>query len=163
MTFSVLDKRPAKVATALPSSPPPGPLPGEQATEGRLDEARAHFEHSLARVPPELSVFRAQFLFHLGIVEQRANRPGDAESRFREALRLDPQHPAALIRLGVILWARGQREEATRAWEQYRQPGQALEQYRVAVALLPDDVTAGGRAKRLAMAMAPRDPVTCAP
>jgi protein O-mannosyl-transferase len=32
-----------------------------------------------------------------------------------------------------------------------------------AVALLPDDVTAGGRARRLAMAMAPRDPVTCAP
>jgi hypothetical protein len=50
------------------------------------------------------------------------------------------------------------------AWlEQYRQPGHALEQYRVAVALLPDDVTAGGRATRLAMAMAPREPVTCAP
>jgi tetratricopeptide (TPR) repeat protein/uncharacterized membrane protein len=174
---------------------------------GRLDEARAHFERSLARVPPELSAFRAQFLFHLGIVEQRANRPGDAESRLRETLHLDPEHPAAWIRLGVILWTHGQREEATRAWaqavslaprwgdyqlweirlavsevpeaaavargrlafnlgtllEQYRQPGQALEQYRVAVALLPDDVTAGGRARRLAMAMVPREPVTCAP
>jgi tetratricopeptide (TPR) repeat protein len=174
---------------------------------GRFDEAQAHFERSLARVPPDLPALRAQFLFHLGIVEQRRGRPADAEARFREALRLDPQHPAGWIRLGVILWARGQREEATRAWaeavslaprwgayqlweirlavsevpevaavargrlafnlgallEQYRQPGQALEQYRVALALLPDDLTACGRAKRLSAAVAPGEAVACAP
>jgi tetratricopeptide (TPR) repeat protein len=172
----------------------------------RFDEARAHFERSLARVPPELPALRAQFLFHLGLVDQRANRPGNAEARFREALRFDPEHPAAWIRLGVVRWARGQREEATQAWaqavsfaprwgdyqlweirlaasevpdaatvargrlafnlgallEQYGQPGQALEQYRVAAALLPDDVTACGRAKGLAAAVAPHEPVACA-
>ena len=32
MTFSVLQRRPAKAATALHSSPPPGPWPGEPAT-----------------------------------------------------------------------------------------------------------------------------------
>jgi tetratricopeptide (TPR) repeat protein len=174
---------------------------------GRFDEAQAHFERSLARVPPDLPALRAQFLFHLGIVEQRRGRPADAGVRFREELRLDPQHPAGWIRLGVILWARGQREEATRAWaeavslaprwgayqlweirlavsevpevaavargrlafnlgallEQYRQPGQALEQYRGAVALLPDDLTACGRAKRLSAAVAPGEAVACAP
>src|SRR5206468_2779027 len=83
---------------------------------GRFDEARGYFQRSLARVPPELPTLRAQFLFHLGIVEQRRGRSADAEARFREALRLDPEHPAAWIRLGVILWARGQQEEATRAW-----------------------------------------------
>jgi tetratricopeptide (TPR) repeat protein len=139
------------------------------------------------------------------MVDQRASRPDDAEARFREALRLDPEFPPAWIRLGVILWARGQREEATRAWaqavslaprwgayqlweirqaasevpeaarvargrrafnlgallEQYRQPGQALEQYRAAAVLLPDDVTACGRARRLAAMVASSEPVAC--
>jgi len=46
--------------------------------------------------------------------------------------------------------------------EQYRQPAHALEQYRVAAALLPDDMTAGGRAKRLSAAVAPGETVACA-
>ena len=45
--------------------------------------------------------------------------------------------------------------------EQYRQPGQALEQYRAAAVLLPDDVTAGGRARRLAAMVASSKPVAC--
>jgi hypothetical protein len=45
--------------------------------------------------------------------------------------------------------------------EQYRQPGQALEQYRAAAVLLPDDVTAGGRARRLAAMVASSEPVAC--
>jgi tetratricopeptide (TPR) repeat protein len=197
-----------RAAEPEPQSDIPSFYLGWALTEaGRFDEAQAHFERSLARVPPDLPALRAQFLFHLGIVEQRRGRPADAEARFREALRLDPQHPAGWIRLGVILWARGQREEATRAWaeavslaprggaydlweirlavsevlevaavargrlafnlgallEQYRQPGQALEQYRVAAALLPDDLTACGRAKRLSAAVAPGEAVACAP
>ena len=161
---------------------------------GRLAEARAHFERSLARVPSELPALRAQFLFHLGIVEQRGGRADAAEARFREAVRLDPQHPAAWIRLGTVLWMGGRREEAEQAWaravslapqwgayqlweirqaaaevpdtavtargrlafnlgallEAYRQPVQALEQYRLASLLLPDDGDACRRARRLA-------------
>ena len=172
---------------------------------GRLDEARAHFERSLNRVPPELPALRAQFLFHLGVVEQRSERPPEAEARFREALRLDPDHPAAWIRLGTALWTRDQTEEAERAWaravslapkweryqlweirqaasempeaamvargrlafnlgallEQYRQRDEALEQYRVAAALLPDDVMACRRAKRLAARATGGEPVAC--
>jgi len=172
---------------------------------GRFDEARTYFARSLARVPPELPALRAQFLFHLGIVEQRSGRRADAEARFREALRLDPEHPAGWIRLGIVLWTRGEREEAEGAWtravslaphwvtyqlweirqaasempdtaviargrlafnlgallEQYGQPGQALEQYRVAAALLADDATACGRAKRLAAGADISEPVAC--
>jgi protein O-mannosyl-transferase len=195
-----------RAAEAEPQSDIPIFYLGWALTEaGRFDEARGHFQRSLARVPPEFPTLRAQFLFHVGMVELRGGRPADAEARFREALRLDPEHPAAWIRLGVVLWARGQREEATRAWakavslaprwgayqlweirlaasempevaavargrlafnlgallEHYRQPGQALEQYRVAAALLPDDMTACGRAKRLSAAMAPGETVAC--
>lgn len=175
------------------------------AEAGRFDEARAHFERSLARVPPELPALRAQFLFHLGIVDLQSRQPGPAEARFRDALRLDPEHPAAWIRLGTTLWARGRREEAEQAWaravalaprwpryqlweirqaaaetpaaavvargrlafnlgallEQHHQPGQALEQYRVAVTLLPDDATACERARRLAATVAGSAPVAC--
>jgi len=163
---------------------------------GRVDEARAHFERSLARVPAELPALRAQFLVHLGIVEQRARRPADAGARFRDAILVDSQHPVAWIRLGTVLWANGRKEEAEAAWaravslaprwdayqlweirqaaaelpdtavvarsrlalnlgamlEAYRQPAQALEQYRLAVALLPDDGDACRRAQRLAPA-----------
>ena len=156
-------------------------------------------------MPPELPALRAQFLFHLGLVEQRSGRQAEAEARFLEALRLDPEHPAGWIRLGIVLWTRGETEEAERAWaravsvaprwityqlweirqaasempdtaaiarerlafnlgallEQYRQPGQALEQYRVAATLLPDEVTACRRAKRLAARVAISEPVAC--
>jgi len=83
---------------------------------GRFDEARAHFEWSLAHVPPELPALRAQFLFHIALVEQRAGRMAAAEARLREALQLDPEHPAALIRLGTALWTREARDEARQAW-----------------------------------------------
>ena len=162
----------------------------------RFDEARTHFERSLARVPADLPALRAQFLFHLGIVEQRAGRRSDAEARFHDAVHIDSQHPAAWIRLGTVLWASGRKEEAEQAWaraislaprwgayqlweirqaaaevpdaavvargrlafnlgallEAYRQPAQAFEQYRLALALLPDDGDACRRAQRLAAA-----------
>lgn len=86
------------------------------AGAGRFDEARAHFERSLARVPDGLPWLRAQFTLHLGIVEQRAGRPQAAEHRYREALALDPAHPVARIRLGALVLERGERAEAEREW-----------------------------------------------
>jgi protein O-mannosyl-transferase len=83
---------------------------------GRFDEARAHFERALRRVPDRLPDLKAQLDLHLGIVEQRAGRPVTAERYFREALVQDPTHAVALIRLGTVLLQQGRAAEAEAAW-----------------------------------------------
>jgi tetratricopeptide (TPR) repeat protein len=67
-------------------------------------------------VPDSLPWLRAQFMLQLGIVEERAGKPLAAESRYQDALALDPAHPVARIRLGALLFDRGQRAEAEREW-----------------------------------------------
>jgi tetratricopeptide (TPR) repeat protein len=116
----------------------------------RFDEARAHFEASLARVPASLPALRAQFTLHLGLVEQQAGRPVEAERRIREALALDPDHPVAWIRLGTLLEARGARGEAASAlaaaaeraavWSRYH-----VWELRAAIKEVPDELP-GARA-----------------
>ena len=83
---------------------------------GRFDEARAHFERALRRVPDRLPDLKAQLDLHLGIVEQRAGHPVAAERYFREALVQDPTHAVALIRLGTVLLEQGRGTEAEAAW-----------------------------------------------
>ncbi len=83
---------------------------------GLFDEARAHFERALRRVPDRLPDLKAQLDLHLGIVEQRAGRPVAAERYFREALVQDPTHAVALIRLGTVLLEQGRETEAEAAW-----------------------------------------------
>jgi len=84
---------------------------------GRFDEARAHFERALRRVPDRLPDLKAQLELHLGIVEQRAGHPVAAERYFREALAQDPTHAVALIRLGTVLLEQGRETEAEAAWK----------------------------------------------
>jgi tetratricopeptide (TPR) repeat protein len=114
---------------------------------GRFDEARAHFERALRRVPDRLPDLKAQLELHLGIVEQRAGRPVAAERYFREALVQDPTHAVALIRLGTVLLQQGRVTEAEAAWAraveaearwnryQLWELGQAIEQVPIARAL----------------------------
>ena len=83
---------------------------------GRFDEAKAHFERALRRVPDGLPDLKAQLDVHLGIVEQRAGRPASAERYFRDALVQDPTHAVALIRLGTVLLQQGRPVEAEAAW-----------------------------------------------
>jgi tetratricopeptide (TPR) repeat protein len=83
---------------------------------GRFDEARAHFERALKRVPDQLTDLKAQLDVHLGIVEQRAGRPVAAERHFRDALVQEPTHAVALIRLGTVLLQGGRAAEADAAW-----------------------------------------------
>jgi tetratricopeptide (TPR) repeat protein len=83
---------------------------------GRFDDARAHLQGALRRVPDQLPDLKAQLDLHLGIVEQRAGRPAAAERYFREALAQDPTHAVALIRLGTILLQEGRATEAEAAW-----------------------------------------------
>jgi len=111
---------------------------------GRFDDARAHFERALKRVPDHLSDLEAQIELHLGIVEQRAGRPGPAERYFREALVHDPTHAVAIIRLGTVLLEQGRAAEADAAWtgaaeleprwDRYQlwELGQAIEQVPIA-------------------------------
>ena len=111
---------------------------------GRFDDARAHFERALKRVPDHLSDLKAQIDLHLGIVEQRVGRPGPAERYFREALAQDPTHAVALIRLGTVLLEQGRAAEADAAWTraaeleprwnryQLWELGQAIEQVPIA-------------------------------
>jgi tetratricopeptide (TPR) repeat protein len=113
----------------------------------RFDEARAHFERALRRVPDRLPDLKAQLELHLGIVEQRAGRPVAAERYFREALVQDPTHAVALIRLGTVLLQQGRVTEAEAAWAraveaearwnryQLWELGQAIEQVPIARAL----------------------------
>jgi len=123
----------------------------------RFDEARAHFEACLARVPASLPALRAQFTLHLALVDAQAGRPAEAERRLREALALDPGHPVAWIRLGNLLWARGAPEEAARAWSAALERAAAWPRYQVwelraAVAGVPE-ASPAARA-RLAFALA---------
>ncbi|HEU5193015.1 MAG TPA: tetratricopeptide repeat protein [Methylomirabilota bacterium] len=127
------------------------------AEGGRFDEARAHFEACLARVPASLPALRAQFTLHLALVDAQAGRPAEAERRLREALALDPGHPVAWIRLGNLLWARGASEEAVRAWSAALERTAAWPRYQVwelraAVAGVPE-ASPAARA-RLAFALA---------
>jgi protein O-mannosyl-transferase len=127
------------------------------AEAGRFDEARAHFDASLARVPASLPELRAQFTLHLALVDAQAGRPAEAERRLREALALDPGHPVAWIRLGNLLWARGAPEEAARAWSAALQHTAAWPRYQVwelraAIAGVPE-ASPAARA-RLAFALA---------
>ena len=115
------------------------------AEAGRFDEARDHFESSLARVPASLPALRAQFVLHLGLVEQQAGRPAEAERRIREALTLDADHPVAWIRLGTLLQAHGARAEAAAAlaaaadrasvWSRYH-----VWELRAAILTVPDEL-----------------------
>ncbi len=127
------------------------------AEGGRFDEARAHFEACLARVPASLPALRAQFTLHLALVDAQAGRPAEAERRLREALALDPGHPVAWIRLGNLLWARGAPEDAARAWSAADERAAAWSRYQVwelraAVAGVPE-ASPAARA-RLAFALA---------
>jgi len=127
------------------------------AEAGRYDDARAHFEACLARVPTSLPGLRAQFTLHLALVEAQAGRPAEAERRLRDALALDPGHPVAWIRLGNLLWASGAREEAARAWSASLDQTSVWPRYQVwelraAVAAVPE-ASPAARA-RLAFALA---------
>jgi tetratricopeptide (TPR) repeat protein len=84
------------------------------AAGGRHDEARRHFERALARAPAAQPALRAHLLLHLGTVQAEAGELAGAERSFREALRIDPHHPIARIRLGLALLALERREEGER-------------------------------------------------
>jgi Flp pilus assembly protein TadD len=93
----------------------------------------------------------------MGLIEQRAQRQAATETRFRQALSVDPDHPVVLIRLGSALLRGRESVEAQRLLERAAQLGPRWGTYdagelRSAVAQVPPE--AGAVRGRLAHAMA---------
>ena len=76
--------------------------------EGRLAEARQHYEAAL-RLQPDLAAAR----LHLGGIHEELGEMAEAEAAFRAALRIQPNLPAAHARLAALL--RDRLPEADRA------------------------------------------------
>lgn len=80
------------------------------------EEAGRYYRQAL-KIDPEFS----PGLYRLGAVSLRMGRPEAAEGYFREFLATDPEDPApGHNNLGVLLWRRGEREEAFSEFDQAR-------------------------------------------
>jgi chemotaxis protein methyltransferase WspC len=72
------------------------------ANQGKSAEARAACERYLQRHEPVAQVF-----YWLGLLSEVAGSTGEAQSFYRKALYLQPQHPEALAQLAALLAAQG--------------------------------------------------------
>jgi Flp pilus assembly protein TadD len=120
-----------KAVELLPSESRPRYLLGvAQQRSGNLTGAAESFEGASRLDPKDL-----QSLIHLGEVYLKANRPAEAENRFRAALELDAKSREALQGLALSLDAEKKPE--------------ALNAYREYLAIAPQDQVARTRALHL--------------
>ncbi len=75
--------------------------------EGHLDQARTHFEQSMATVP-----WDADSAERLGTILALEHRDDEAARAFEEALRREPAFVKALTGLGRLRWTQGRLTEA---------------------------------------------------
>lgn len=66
------------------------------------------------RSPTDGVHFRAEEALCIGVARESDHRLEEAESSYRNALRLDPRHSAAAARLGALLDVRGKSDDAER-------------------------------------------------
>ena len=92
--------------------------------QGRIDEAVALIERSLALLPNQ-----ADWYSNLGIVHQSDGKLDRAIDAYRRAISIDPSHANAHSNLGVLLRAAGR-------------PAEAEAEYRTAIQLQPDHIAA---------------------
>lgn len=88
-------------ALALSDEPKPGvhlSLGWAKQEEGRLDEARVHYEKAL-----ELQPDSAAAHLNIGGLAEEQGRMEDAEAAFRTAMRIQPQFPIPHARLATLL------------------------------------------------------------
>ncbi len=88
-------------ALALSEEPKPGvhlSLGWAMQEEGRLDEARAHYEEAL-KIAPDMA---AAYL-NVGGLNEEQGRMDEAEEAFRKALKLQPLFPVPHARLATLL------------------------------------------------------------
>ncbi|WLH86090.1 protein-glutamate O-methyltransferase CheR [Pseudomonas sp. FP2338] len=79
------------------------------ANEGKSAEARAACEQYLSNHPPAAQVF-----YWLGLLSDVAGSALEAQSYYRKALYLEPQHPQALMHLAALLESQGDSAGARR-------------------------------------------------
>jgi len=107
--FSTLSAQPTPVKAPHPEA---GELLDQIATlanEGKSAEARAACERYLSSHPPAAQVF-----YWLGLLSDVAGSAQEAQSYYRKALYLEPQHPQALMHLAALLDSQGDSAGARR-------------------------------------------------
>ncbi|MDG4555468.1 MAG: CheR family methyltransferase [Candidatus Competibacter sp.] len=104
-------------------SPPLDPLASARALadRGQLEEARRLCEATL-RIPP----LQAESYYLLGLIHEASQRPAEAESCFRKATYLDPDHYPALTHLALTAERYGNASAA----QHFRQRARRAEQRR---------------------------------
>lgn len=84
----------------------------------RIDEALPVLERAVGAAPAV-----ARNVFHLGLALDWTDRDTDAESRYREAIRLDPQMAEPHNNLAILLFERGDVAGARRHLQRFRALG----------------------------------------
>ncbi|MBR7196193.1 CheR family methyltransferase [Pseudomonas sp. 14A] len=95
------------------------------ANEGKSAEARAACEHYLRSHEPVAQVF-----YWLGLLSDVAGLSLEAQSFYRKALYLEPQHPEALMHLAALLQAQGDTVGARRLQERAARSGRTADSER---------------------------------
>ncbi|MDZ3830109.1 CheR family methyltransferase [Pseudomonas monsensis] len=95
------------------------------ANEGKSAEARAACEQFLRSHEPVAQVF-----YWLGLLSDVAGSALEAQSYYRKALYLEPQHPEALMHLAALLQAQGDSAGARRLQERAARSGRTADSER---------------------------------
>ena len=95
------------------------------ANEGKSAEARAACEQYLRSHEPVAQVF-----YWLGLLSDVAGAALEAQSHYRKALYLEPQHPEALMHLAALLQAQGDSAGARRLQERAARSGRTADSER---------------------------------
>ena len=95
------------------------------ANEGKSAEARAACEQYLRSHEPVAQVF-----YWLGLLSDVAGSALEAQSYYRKALYLEPQHPEALMHLAALLQAQGDSAGARRLQERAARSGRTADSER---------------------------------
>jgi chemotaxis protein methyltransferase WspC len=95
------------------------------ANEGKSAEARAACEQYLRSHEPVAQVF-----YWLGLLSDVAGAALEAQSFYRKALYLEPQHPEALMHLAALLQAQGDSAGARRLQERAARSGRTADSER---------------------------------
>jgi chemotaxis protein methyltransferase WspC len=107
--FSTLNARPAPVKAPPTQASELLDQIATLANEGKSEQARAACERYLSSHPPAASVF-----YWLGLLSDVAGSAQEAQSYYRKALYLEPQHPQALMHLAALLESQGDSAGARR-------------------------------------------------